>query len=98
MQDYKIDGISVKDAIETAKFIISATYGSRYDLVRDRLQCLLDEEADRIVELNEKVLRQDNILRHTLETIENRVGTIIGSDIEEEIGITQEEYDEIMNG
>ncbi len=69
----------------------------------ERLQRLLDlpceicNDGEVVERKSNKIERLESMLRNAIKFIENDCGTsIIGTDAEDEIGITQEEYDDLM--
>lgn len=89
---------------EVVKMIIDKTGGMPGHIsLAERLQRLLDmpceicRDGEVIREQQDKINRLSLLLRNALESSENQMGqSIMGTDLEDEIGITQEEYDEIM--
>lgn len=90
-----------KEEIElTVKMIEDNAFGLPETSLPERLQRLFDEDADTIMQQEEKIKRLSELLSKAIAHIEDNTlvicGNIMETDIADEIGITQEEYDEIM--
>lgn len=66
-----------------------------YDLTKDE-QCIYHQIVTRLIAV--RLERVETLLYNSLVMLEEEYGeSVMGSDLEDEIGITQEEYDSIMN-